>query len=345
MRKIFFKKQEMKLVAENLDDLWYLTQVIDPGDLIKGRSLRKIKLGEDQTKVVRKPVYMELEVERTELAADTLRVTGLIRHGPEDVPLGSYHTFNISQGTEFTIEKENWLKFQVDKVKEAAENKQAKILLVVFDREEAHFAMLKKYGYEVLCTIKGNVNKKDFEGQGKGNFYKEIIKAIEEYDKRQGFSSIVLGSPAFWKDELMKNLDDENLKKKMILATCSNVGNRGFDELLKREEVINALKGERIGKEIALVEELLKEISKDGLAAYGLDDVKNAVDMGAARELLVTDSYISQKREEGQFDRIDQMLKTCDSQQGNITIISHEHDGGRKLEGLGGIGAILRYRI
>jgi len=30
---------------------------------------------------------------------------------------------------------------------------------------------------------------------------------------------------------------------------------------------------------------------------------------------------------------------------GKITVISSEHDGGQKLAGLGGIGALLRYKL
>ena len=39
------------------------------------------------------------------------------------------------------------------------------------------------------------------------------------------------------------------------------------------------------------------------------------------------------------------MLKTTESIKGSVNIISSEHDGGKKLDGLGGIGAILRYKL
>ena len=41
------KKGEIKVKAENLDDLWYLSQIIEKNDFIKGRTFRKIKIGED----------------------------------------------------------------------------------------------------------------------------------------------------------------------------------------------------------------------------------------------------------------------------------------------------------
>ena len=49
MKLIFsdFKKHTAKVKVENLDDLWYLNQIIEKNDIIKGKTLRKIKIGED----------------------------------------------------------------------------------------------------------------------------------------------------------------------------------------------------------------------------------------------------------------------------------------------------------
>ena len=40
------RKGYVKLTVENLDDLWYLSQIVDTGDLVKGVTFRKIKIGE-----------------------------------------------------------------------------------------------------------------------------------------------------------------------------------------------------------------------------------------------------------------------------------------------------------
>ena len=37
-------------------------------------------------------------------------------------------------------------------------------------------------------------------------------------------------------------------------------------------------------------------------------------------------------------------MRTVESMQGKVHIISSEHDGGKKLDGLGGLGALLRYK-
>ena len=41
------KKGEIKIKVENLDDLWHLSQLIEVKDLVRGKSSRKIKIGNE----------------------------------------------------------------------------------------------------------------------------------------------------------------------------------------------------------------------------------------------------------------------------------------------------------
>ena len=344
------KQGEAKLKVENLDDLWYLSQIIDLGDLIKGRTLRKIKIGQETQRkqaVIKKPIFLKIKVEKIEFSktSDILRLTGIIVEGPEDIQKGEHHTFNLEQNTIFTLIKEKWLKFQIGRLKEACSEKISKILIVVMDRDEAYFALLRKYGYDLLSAIKGDVQKKDNIEKSKGNFYDEIISQIKEYTARYSLSQIIIASPAFWKEDLIKEIKDPELKKKIMPATCNATGENGIDEVIKRPEVKTALQQDRIAQEMKLVEELLAEISKNNLAAYGIKDTENAANSGAIKTLLITDSLIQKSRENNTYFKLDNMMKLVDSMKAEIHIISSEHDGGKKLNGLGGIGAILRYKL
>ncbi len=340
------KKGEIKIKAENSEDLWYLGNIIDENDLIKGKTLRKIKVGQEQSqRIIKKPVFIEIRAEKIESGDNSLRVLGKITQAPEDVPLGNYHSFAIEENSIISITKEKWLRFQLDKLNEACLEKPSKILIVVHDREEAFFAMMKKYGYEILAEIKGSVQKKDIEQQVKGSFYSEIIRQTRDYSDRYKINHVILASPAFWKEDLMKELKDNELKSRIILATCSSVGKNGIEEVLKRPETREALRQDRISKEANLVENLLLEISKSSLAAYGLEEVENAAFAGAVKDLLITDSLIKKSRQENNYEKIDNIMKIVEKQKGEINMISHEHEGGKKLNGLGGIAAILRYRM
>jgi len=342
------RKGEITVKVENLDDLWYLSHIIDKDDLIKGKTIRKIKIGGDEQRksdVIKKTVFLKIKVEKTEFTENSLRVSGKIIEGPEDVQIGSYHTFEFEENIIATIVKESWLKFQLDKLKEASEEKAGKIMIVVLDREEALFALMQREGYKILTNLKGEVNKKAVDEKSKYGFYEKIIEQMQEYDERYKFSKIILASPIFWKEELIKELKDQNLKKKIIQATCSSADNNGISEVLKRPETQEALKQDRIAREINIVEELLKEISKSNLAVYGLKQTEEAVNSGAVKTLILTDNLIKKQREKENYKKIDFMLKNTESMKGDVIIISSDHEGGRKLDGLGGIGALLRYKL
>lgn len=341
------RKGEIKVKLESQDDLWYFGSFIDPKDLIRARTMRKIKIGETESnmKIVKKPVTLTIKAEKTELNPEALRISGIVLEGPEDIPHGSHHTISAEINDEIMVIKERWLKFQLDRLKEACSEKSANILIAVMDREEAVIALTKRSGFEILSSLKGEVQKKEEKASHKGGFYDEIIGLLQAYSERYNTENIIIASPAFFKEDLLKQVKDTDLKKKIVLATCSSVDNNAVSEVLKRPEVKQVLSQQRESRELKLIEELLMEISKSGKASYGFNETKQAADAGAVQVLLITDSLISRMREEGKFEELDSIMKTIDSSKGDIHIINSKNDAGKKLDGLGGIAAILRYKL
>jgi protein pelota len=346
MKQISFNQRQgqLKLKVESADDLWYLNNIIDPGDVISGKTLRKLKPTEE-AKAERKLVFMSIKVEKVDFAADELRVSGKVLEGPEDVPHGSYHTFSVEQGSIITLVKEEWLAYQLDYVKEATTATVPKIIVCVFDREEALFAKLTRDSYQMLTTIKGKVAKKAVDEKVKETFYEQIVAQLEEYDKRFQLDKIIVASPAFWKEDLYKVLKNPQLKQKIIQATCSGVDETSVAEVLKRKETQQALHQDRVSKEMSIVDDLFLAIAKKQPAAYGMKETQQAAEAGAIEQLLVTDKLIQQSRAENNFQAIDRIMRQVDKAKGKVWIVSTEHEGGKKLQGLGGIGALLRYAL
>ena len=187
--------------------------------------------------------------------------------------------------------------------------------------------------------------KKEPSHSGNDSFYDEIIKQITLYEQRSALSAIIVASPAFFKEDLQKEIKDQTLRRKIILATAHSVGSNGIDEVIKRPEVKTALINERASKELQLVEELLTTIARNGNAAYGFFEVQRAGEAHAISHLLITDSFIMTAREKGTYIKLEAVMMAAEQSRGAITIISSGHDGGQKLEGLGGIGALLRYKL
>ena len=62
------------------------------------------------------------------------------------------------------------------------------------------------------------------------------------------------------------------------------------------------------------------------------------MDAGAIETLLVTDKLVRTKKADG-------LLEKAKKTKSKFIIISTVHEAGKKLEGLGGVGALLRYKI
>ena len=345
-----FKKGEVKIQTTSLDDLWFLSNIIDQADIISGKTTRKIKIGDDQNaKVVKKSVTLSITVERVEFHkySNSLRISGKINRGTEEIPKGSYHTLDIDDNSKIKIVKKTWLNYQMQKLEEATQETSSKILICTLERDEATFALLTSSGYKVLSDYQGEVQKKEEDSKKETNFYSQVAQSLQEYTERYKIENIILASPAFWKEDLMKLIKKKNnsLSKIITLATCNSIGKNGVEEVLKREEVKTVLKKDRTAKETELIEELFKEISLDRSYSYGFKDVLQASDAGAIKKLLVTDELIHKKREEETFEELEQLMKKVDLAKGEVHIIPTDHEAGKKLQGISGIAAILRFKL
>ena len=90
---------------------------------------------------------------------------------------------------------------------------------------------------------------------------------------------------------------------------------------------------------------MFKEISKDGNNSYGIDSVKKAAEAGAIEKLLVADEVIHELREQNKFEVLDKIMKDVDKKKGEVHIISTENEPGKRLQGISGVAAILRFKL
>ncbi|RJQ17365.1 hypothetical protein C4573_04910 [Candidatus Woesearchaeota archaeon] len=325
------KKGYIKLQAQTNEDLWYLSQIIEQGDLVKGEAERKIKLGgsEEKTTVVKKKVFVEIQAEKIEYDV-VLRVLGTIVECPDDLPKGSHQNITVEPHSVIAITKE-WLSIHLEKLKQAQEQK-INMLLVLFDREHALFVVLDNTGTKMLAEVSGNVNKKNYENSG-NDFFKELAKEIEAYQKR--FATIIAASPSFWNDYLLKELKN---KEGIIFASCSEVSESAVREVLKRPELKNALEQSRIASDETLMQRLLGEVAKNN-AFYGVKEAEEKISSGNVTVLMVSEHFLKEAREKKNYKDIEQLMKTAEKMHAELHILES-----KQLDGLGGIAGILRWK-
>ncbi len=349
-----YRKGKVDLSIDSKDDLWYISYIIDNGDSVSSLTERKIKIGDDderKKKIVKKKVRLSISVEKIQFSKHdgSLRISGKITEGTDDISAGDYHTLSIDEGDKINIIKKegSFLEFQKEKIEEAIKDKPTSVMLCAIDRGEACFALLKKYGYEILSKVTGEVEKKDFKENITKDFFKETGAMIKEYQERHSLKVIVIGTVGFWKDDVKKKVEDHvDIKRVKILYTsCNDAGENGIREMITNKEIKEYLQEERFAIESDLVTKVMEEISKEGNAEYGIDEVHNAAELGAVEKLLVTDGIISSKREDDSFGIIEDTMKSVDKNKGKVILISSEHEAGKQLDGLGGIAAITRFKI
>jgi protein pelota len=324
-----------KLRTETPDDLWHLDKVLEPGDSVTSRTLRKttIKRGQEIGEGDRKPVILTIVLEKKEFhrSTHTLRLTGRIESGPEDmVRLGSYHSLSIGTGTVLAIQKE-WKPHQVERLMKAR-IKPSLLLICVLDREDADFAELKESGLGMLASF-SSVKHRDRETLEE--YHREITDYLE--GKQKDFQAIVLAGPGFERENLLNYIRerDPELAKMIFLEHSSSTGIAGIREVI-RTSANRILRDTRVARETGLVEDLLTEINTEGLVVYGKEETAKAIGYGAIETLLVSEEKIPDFENE---------MDGVEKQGGIVRIISGDHESGEKFLHIGGIAGFLRFRI
>lgn len=322
----------MRLEIESDADLWHLQHVIEPGDTLRTEDQRTtIEGGEKQY------CTLTLAVEKVDYQGNRLRATGEITQAPEDVQRG-YHTFNLEQGVTFDIWKEQWEDYQLDRVEEAAATEDYRVIVCTIDKESASFFEITETGIRNLAAVESGLSGKmykDNAGSADG-FYTEVIGVLDEYDD---VDKIILAGPGFEKENLANRIEDNHpdLAANVTTEDVSTTDRPGVQEVLKRGAVDRVLEESRIADEVAAVEELLMRIEQDdGTATYGRDPVEDAIEMGAVDTLLIMDSLVRDH---------EALMQQVEHSGGEIQIVHEDHDAGKKLDALGGIAALLRFRI
>lgn len=341
MRIVHFERKtgEMKLQVDTLDDMWHLDRIIAPGDLVEAHSLRTYKVG---TKEEKKSVTIRVKAERVEFAksANRLRILGPIVWGePEEyIQLGKYHTIDIAEGERLKVIK-GWKNHEIERLKQAEkESKKARIRIIVLDDEKALTAMLRAFGvdYGAEFYFSGSKKGDDYE-KAQSEYFGKIMAEIERHPEK-----FIVAGPGFTKDNLKDFIGKRkpDLLKKIVFESVSYAERSGVNELLNKGTVEKIIGEERSASEMKLMEELLVDIYKEtGKAAYGIKEVRKAVEAFAVKRLLVLDEYLRTDKE------AEAVVDLADRNKAEIVVFSSEGDAGAKLRGFGKIAAFLKFRM
>lgn len=206
---------------------------------------------------------------------------------PEPVPLYKYHCDS---------------KFYVEPLREMLKEK--KIYgLIVLDRREATIGLLRGKRIEKLDYDTSMVPGKHRQGgQSSVRFERLREIAIHEFYKKVGemannallqykdqLVGVLLGGPSPTKEEFYQGeyLHYELQKKVVGLFDVGYTDESGLYELVEKAK--DVLQEVELVREKNLMQRFLSELAKDGLAAYGEEEVRKYLAMGAVDVLLLSE--------------------------------------------------------
>ncbi len=342
-------RERIVVVPDTLDDLWHLYHVIEPGDRVSGDTHRRIQRNDDTLRSTggeREHMRVTLAVEDVEFHkfANRLRIGGEIAAASREDQIGFHHTLNVEIHDELEIEKtlKPDQETRLTNAVQATEDPDVAIATVEEGRATVH--AVAQYGTDELATITGPTGKGEF-ARDRAELFEELGAVLARLD----VDAIVIAGPGFTKQDAHEYLHEHepDLAEAIRLVDTASAGDRGVHEVLERDVLDEVQAAARIGREGALLDELMRRIGTDEPATYGLEAVAEAAAYGAVESLLVLDEFVREARLPAGDETVDvdEVIRNVEHQGGDVVVFSSEHDPGRQLENLGGIAAILRYRV
>ncbi|MHA1269676.1 MAG: mRNA surveillance protein pelota [Candidatus Helarchaeota archaeon] len=350
-------QSEIELIVDNLNDLWYLYNIIFPNDIVYSRTKRRIRQDDEfsrSTKGEKILLYLGILVEKLGFHefSNRLRITGKIIDGPEDViSLHSYHTLNIKINSKLKIKKNEWPNYILEKIHEAVDkSKNPNFLILLIDKGECSIAEISDIGVRIInsftTSLPGKYYEVNYHKSALKNFFLDVLSILKE-NTSDNIKYIILAGPGYVKDQFFNFLKEQNYShiKDIFIIPASVASINGIYEVLKSDKVKKLIENLEINEEIELINEIFERIGKDTeTIAIKLEDIEKADLYGAIDTFLILDKRFRECTIE-EKEYLTQLMKNIENKSGKIKIISSLHPAGFQLEKLGGIVALLRFRI
>jgi len=327
---------EVRLFAESVDDLWHLSHLVRPGDLVFATTFRSVELVQDKIrpeKPEKRPVRLGIRVEGVAFHpyANRLRIGGVIQHGVDE---GSHHTINLDAGSELSVIK-TWRQVDLDRIERAVKaSTSGAVHILSVEEGEAELYRIRQFGPEIVTTVVQGSSKGSDPG-GRATLFERVAALVGEVT-----GTVVIAGPGFVKDEVAKYLREKipDLKDRCITVETKRSGRGAVTEALGKG-VLEKITGDlQLKREAELLDTFLERMGKGEPVAYGRAEVEEAVLAGAAEQVLVIDDMVRNRD-------VADLLERAERTRSKVTVFSSLFDPGAQLIALGGIAAILRYRM
>jgi protein pelota len=297
--------------------------------------------------------------------AGQLHVAGRVAEENRYVKVGAYHTLDLALQRNFTLEKSaGWDSVALDAVRDALRPVSAAVPAVVMHEGLANVCLITEHQTVLRQRIDLAVPKKrqgraaDHDA-GLRRFYALLLDTLRRHVDLALPRPLLLASPgftahafaAFVLEEATRAGDKAVLANKanFVVVHASSGHLHSLNEVLKSPEVLAKLRDTKYARETRLMDDFMALLRRDdGRAWYGPSEVEKAVEKGAVGRgggaLLISNSLFRsqvidvRKRWVALVDKVKE-------EGGEVRVLSGDHESGKRLEGLGGIAAILTFPL
>lgn len=370
------------LIPQEPEDMWHLYNLIRPLDTLRAPAIRKVKseaaTGSSVSSTVR--TTLTIRVLRTDFdpTSSELHIAGRVCEENAHVAIGQHHTLDLELNRQFTLSKggeDGWDSVALEMLREATDmRRRAESWAVVMQEGLANICVVTEYQTILRQRVEVAIPRKRAghggEGHEKGleKFFETTlntllrhldIKAIDTEDGKQ--PPLLLASPGFTAEGFRKYIVESaqrNADKALsayardsiLVAHASSGHIHALWEVLKQPQVLARLSETKFAKQAKEVDRFFELLRlDDGRAWYGPGEVEKAVDKGAvgqgggvlflSNQLFRSQDVKVRKRWVALHDRVK------DIEKGKVVILSSAHESGKRLDGLGGVGAILTFPL
>jgi|GEM_PF-979214 len=337
--KLHIKKDSV-IKPESTEDIYALLQIIKPGDIVGARTLRTEQKTSKKKKI---PIFLKLQIEKTGLSEEgnILNLSGKIIEAKDVIQKG-YHTIHIKPNDVFRLEKK-WNVIEMTELKQSARERQINLLVVNLDERSALVAKGGEKRIVPICTIKKENAGKHYERKDEGKYFEDVFSAIKEHIEQAEY--MIIAGPGFAPQDFYKFIKEkkrnyaEKLLKNTIVDVTSIVGKTGLNEIVSRGILDRIINNSILSEQAKLIKSAFDTLAKTPhLVTYGKKEVAEAIREKAVESLLISDKIVKDSK-------IEQIVKEAKKIHSEIHIINSCHEAGERLYDMGGIIALLRYRI
>ena len=327
---------EIRLFPESIDDLWHLQHLVAPGDLVFATTFRSVDTPGDKLrpeKVEKRPVRLGVRIERVEFSEHgiRLRLSGVIEHG---IDIGAYHTINVETGFEISVIKQ-WRPHELERIDRAVKSSAFGLIhILTIEEGEAELFRLRQYGPESVVTFSSGSGKGG-ESDNRPAFFEQVLAPLTAIE-----GPLIIAGPGFIKDDFVKHAKNRGspVAEKAISVETRRIGRGAVQDVIGKGVLEKLIDDIQLSREVRFMDEVLCRIAQDGAVTYGRQEVKDAIGFGAAEQVLIADTLLRDPV-------IISLIESAEAMRATVVVLSSSFEPGERLVALGGIAALLRYKM